>query len=372
MRRSHQGNHRVGAGKRDIAEFRKRIDAIDAQILELINRRLTAAREIGKAKAQTGAPVLDRRRERSILERLFHLNKGPLRTPALQRIFTDIIAASREIQKTRADRSLPQIFAVLGDPVAHSLSPVMHNTAFVHVGYDGVFLAFRVADIAAAMTGVRTFGVRGVSVTIPHKVAIMPHLDHVDDLAAKIGAVNTVINRKGALWGYNSDCLGAVAALSAKTSIQGQDVVIIGAGGAARAIGFGIRKAKGRVTILNRSKDKGEKLARELGAEFRPLASVKRLSCNILINTTPVGMTPRTDAAPLKTELLQREMVVMDIVYNPLKTHLLKAAERIGCVTVEGISMFVHQGAFQFELWTGKRAPVDLMHDIVREQLVTI
>ena len=261
------------------------------------------------------------------------------------------------------------LFAVLGDPVSHSLSPVMHNQGLSDIGYNGVHLAFRVKDIGKAVSGIKALDIKGVSITIPHKVSVIPFLDELDDAAEKIGAVNTIINRQGVLTGYNSDCLGAVKAISEKTAIKDKDVVIIGAGGAARAIGFGIISEGGRVTVLNRTVDKGEKLARDLGSEFQHISNLNKTKCQILINTTPVGMIPDTDAIPVKSDDLEKSMVVMDVIYNPLKTRLIKEAERIGCMTIDGVSMFVYQGAFQFELLTGKQAPVEVMKKAVLNAL---
>lgn len=261
------------------------------------------------------------------------------------------------------------LYGVFGNPVAHSLSPVMHNKAFSHAGHNGVYLAFQVEDIKGAIDAVRTMGIKGVSITIPHKIAVMGCLDRLDATAEKIGAVNTVLNENGILTGYNSDGLGALRALSEQTTIQDSEVIIIGAGGAARAIGFAVISAGGRVTILNRSVERGESLANDLGAEFCPLSEVKHLSGRILINTTPVGMTPDTDAVPIRTELIEKEMVIMDIIYNPIKTRLLKSAEAAGCTTIDGVAMFVYQGAFQFELWTGLKAPLTIMRQTVMDAL---
>jgi shikimate dehydrogenase len=261
------------------------------------------------------------------------------------------------------------VFAILGNPVSHSLSPVMHNTAMSEVGYNGVYHAFKVKNIGEAVSGIKALGIRGASITIPHKVSVIEFLDELDDTAEKIGAVNTVINRHGVLTGYNSDCLGAIKAILEKTAIKDKNIVIIGAGGAARAIGFGIISQGGRITILNRTVAKGERLARHLGAEFQPISNLKKTGCQILINTTPVGMIPDTNVMPVQREDLDKSMVVMDVVYNPLKTRFLREAENIGCRTVDGVSMFVYQGAFQFELWTGKRAPVEVMKKAVLNAL---
>lgn len=258
-----------------------------------------------------------------------------------------------------------KLYAVIGDPVGHSLGPVMHNRAFGALGHDGAYLAFRVTDIVSAVTGIRALGIRGISITIPHKISVMPHLDHCDDLALEIGAVNTIVNDNGHLKGYNTDCLGAVRALGTATQIKGRRVVVVGAGGAARAVAFGIREAGGVLTIANRTRNTGESLAAELDAQFVPLAETGGGAWDILINTTSVGMSPNDGEMPVLERALNGDMVVMDAVYNPLKTRLLKHAEEMGCVTVGGVGMFVHQGAIQFELWTGSAAPLDAMEDAV-------
>ncbi len=264
------------------------------------------------------------------------------------------------------------LYGVIGDPVSHSMSPVMHNYAFEKTGYNGAYLAFPVKDIGSAVTGIRALGISGASITIPHKVSIMEFLDHIDETAMKIGAVNTVVNDKGKLSGYNTDCLGAVNALKNKTVIKDKNVVMLGAGGAARAIGFGILAEGGSLTILNFLEDEGTALAEDLGVEYYHLSEFKRFNPQILINATPVGMTPDTDAMPVKSSYLKEDMVVMDIVYNPLKTRLLNEAESIGCTTVDGVSMFVYQGVAQFEMWTKREAPVDLMRKVVLDELIKL
>jgi shikimate dehydrogenase len=241
----------------------------------------------------------------------------------------------------------------------------MHNTAFSELEYNGAYLAFQVKDIGKAVVGIKALGIKGASITIPHKVSAMEFIDELDITAKKIGAVNTIVNREGKLTGYNSDGLGAVKALLEKTRIKDKHVVILGAGGAARAIGFAIISEGGRVTIINRTPAKGEELANDLGADFQPKLKMNKTDCHILINTTPVGMIPDIDAMPVEKKDLDKAIVVMDIVYNPLKTRLLKTAEDIGCPTLDGVSMFVYQGAFQLELWTGMTAPVEAMRKAV-------
>ncbi|MFO8049966.1 MAG: shikimate dehydrogenase [Desulfosudaceae bacterium] len=267
------------------------------------------------------------------------------------------------------------LFCVFGEPVAHSKSPVMHNAAFAETRVNGVYVALAVNDIGAAMAAVRTLGISGASVTIPHKVSIMEHLDEVDETARKIGAVNTVINRNGHLRGVNTDWQGAARALSEKTEISGKQVLVLGAGGAARAVAYGIVAAGGRLLIANRTASRGEKLAEEFGGRAMSITEAESLvaegAIDILINTTPVGMTPNEDHAPLSGTGLKQGMTVMDIVYNPLETGLLKMARAAGCRIVDGATMFVYQGACQFELWTGVRAPLTVMRRVLLNELAT-
>jgi len=198
------------------------------------------------------------------------------------------------------------LYAVFGDPLSHSLSPLMHNRAFDFTGYNGVYLAFCVKNIKNALVSVRTLGIKGASVTIPYKLEVMKYLDEADDMAVKIGAVNTVINNDGYLKGYNSDGLGAVKALSEKTVIKGKKIAIIGAGGAARAIGFCMKSEGGRITVINRSVEKGERLAGDLSADYRPLKDIGDLRCDILINTTPVGMKHHEGGMPIEKSILKK------------------------------------------------------------------
>jgi shikimate dehydrogenase len=197
----------------------------------------------------------------------------------------------------------------------------------------------------------------------------MEYLDEIEQTAARIGSVNTIVNKQGRLIGYNTDCPGALEALRNRTTIEGKSVALIGAGGAARAIGFGLVAAGGRVTVLNRSRTNGERLAGDLQAEFSTINDWQPGRYEILINTTPVGMHPDTDATPIPNNDLSEEMLVMDIVYNPVKTRLLAAAEARQCITINGVDMFVFQGALQLELWTGQKPPLDVMRAAVLETL---
>jgi shikimate dehydrogenase len=261
------------------------------------------------------------------------------------------------------------LFGIFGNPVNQSLSPLMHNQAFAHTGFNGVYLAFRVHALPAAVNAIRTLAMGGASITIPHKEAIVDLLDGVEPQARRIGAVNTVVNASGRLVGHNTDCPAALDALQAVTVVDGKRVVIIGAGGTARAVGHGVRAAGGHPIIVNRTVRKGERLAAALKGEFQPLSQWGRVRGEIVINTTPVGMYPRDERMPVPGNGFEPDMVVMDVIYNPVKTRLLQAAEKAGCRTVSGVEMFVRQGARQFELWTRRRAPLQVMRRAVLARL---
>lgn len=262
------------------------------------------------------------------------------------------------------------LFGVIGSPISHSMSPAMHNAAFRASGINGVYLAFDVTDVEGTVRAVRALSIKGLSVTIPHKLAVMDHLDFIDPTAKDIGAVNTIVNRDGRLEGYNTDCSGAIRAILEKTDLKGKRVVLCGAGGAARAIAFGIKKEGADLVILNQIKEEGEKLASDTGSVFRPLDDFPEEGCDVLINSTPLGMSPNYDASPVKSSFLKPGMVVMDIVYNPIETRLLKDAKDAGCTVIDGTKMFIYQGAMQFELWTGLKAPVDVMTSVVLDKLL--
>lgn len=363
--------------ERAIETQRQLIDRLDGEILRLLNDRLSAAARIGEIKQRLDLGVLDGGREAHVYQRLLALNReGVLPSRFLLRIYADLICASREIQKIRPrggdGDEPPARFAVFGNPVGHSLSPIMHTAAFAATAFNGVYVAVPVPDIRPAVTGLRALGFRGASITLPHKESVMACLDEVEETARRIKAVNTIVNTDGRLQGYNTDVSGAIRALKEKTPLAGRAVAILGAGGAARAVAFGIVAEGGRVTIFNRAAGRGAKLADELQAEFRPLSDFKADPYEIMVNTTPLGMTPRADEMPVAVEKLRPGLVVMDIVYNPLKTRLLREAAGAGCTTIDGLSMFVHQGARQFELWTGMKAPVDIMRMTVEAELAAV
>lgn len=260
-----------------------------------------------------------------------------------------------------------QVFGILGDPVHHSKSPVMHNLAFAHCGINAAYLPFHAVDIKEAVVGLRGLSISGVSVTIPHKESIIPLLDEVDPVAQKIGAVNTVetcvVDGKKLLRGSNTDWIGANRALEQVVSLQGKTVLLLGAGGSARAIGFGLQEAGATVILCSRTESRGRALAGELGCEWcalTPIAQGQDLPpVSVVINATSVGMNE--DVSLISAPQLQGVEAVMDIVYVPLETRLLQNAQSAGCKTICGLDMLLYQGVEQFEIWQKMSAPVEEM-----------
>lgn len=264
-----------------------------------------------------------------------------------------------------------KLYGIIGKPISHSLSPAMQNAAFQTHGLNKVYVAFEVTDVTRALDGFRALGVGGVSVTIPHKQAVIPHLDAIDPVAQKIGAVNTLVIEDKHIKGYNTDWTGANQALEMIVDLPGSSVLVLGAGGSARAIGFGLQEKGATVILANRTLARGQALARELNCEFYPLEEIKALKADALVNTTSVGMTPNVDATLVPEAVLKNTPAVMDIVYSPLETRLLREAKLAGCKTVNGTYMLLFQGVAQFELWTGRKAPIDVMREKLFSQLDT-
>jgi len=267
-----------------------------------------------------------------------------------------------------------QLFGIIGNPVEHSLSPAMHNAAFAALGINGVYIPMRSIDLRDGFSGLRALGFIGVSVTVPHKVAVISLLDEIDPVARKIGAVNTLLFQKQLegqplCKGFNTDWLGSNQALAEELEPKGHTVLIIGAGGAARAVGFGLIEAGARILLTNRTESKGRELSEQLGCSFVPTADLSTVQADALINTTSVGMAPLDQALPISPELLANFPVVMDIVYAPLATRLLQEAAARGCRTIDGLKMLQYQGAAQFKLWTGKDAPGAVMRNALLAEL---
>jgi len=260
----------------------------------------------------------------------------------------------------------------MGDPVEHSLSPAMHNAAFSELGMDCTYHPFRVAPdkLGEAIKGAEALGFGGLNITVPHKEQALEFVE-ADELALKIGAVNT-IDFKDGIHGYNTDGLGAEKALTEKgIQIKGANISLVGAGGAAKAIAFHFSILGANIDIFNRTPQRAEKLARVVGGHAHGLDELgKSLDrCNILINTTTVGMHPNVSESIVTHEQLHEKLTVFDIVYNPLKTKLLQEAEAVGAKTIDGAGMLVHQGAEAFRIWTGREPPVETMRKAVLERL---
>lgn len=267
-----------------------------------------------------------------------------------------------------------QLFGIIGRPVTHSLSPAMHNAALSELGINGVYVPMQPGHLQQAFQGLRELGFIGVSVTVPFKVEIMGFLDHIDPVAQKIGAVNTLLFERSdsgqiISYGSNTDWLGSNQALAQELTLAGSTVLIIGAGGAARAVGFGLIEAGAQVIITNRTESKGQELAAQLGCSFVAAADLAAIRADALINTTSVGMHPHGEGLPIAIDLLDRFSVVMDIVYAPLHTKLLREAALRGCRTIDGLQMLLHQGAAQFSLWTGQAAPLATMREALLREL---
>ena len=262
---------------------------------------------------------------------------------------------------------------IIGNPIEHSMSPAMHNAAFGELGLNYAYLAFCVTDVQGAIQGVRALNIRGLSVTVPHKIEAMQYLDEIDPVAEQIGAVNTVVNENGHLKGYNTDWTGFVRSLEKHISIDGKQCVILGAGGAARAIAFGLKQRGGQMVILNRIEEieMAQSLAGEIGCPWGDLSKLDAVeNADVVINTTPVGMHPKLEhLTVIDTQLLHAGQVVFDAVYNPLETKFLTEARNLDCQTIPGYEMLLLQGVAQFEYWTGQDAPVELMRTVLLNRL---
>lgn len=266
------------------------------------------------------------------------------------------------------------ICGLVGSPIDHSVSPRIHNAAFKRLNLDFVYIPFRVQkdDLKQAVRGLKVLDVRGFNVTMPHKINVIQYLDELDPLAEKIGAVNTVINNDGKLKGFNTDGIGYLKSLEQHDiNVKGKQILLLGAGGAGRAIAFILVQNGALLTIINRTKSKAQKISHDLlqmfGREPRVLDLTREnfaemlKSTDILVNATNIGMDPNVDLTLVGRDLLKPDILVSDIVYSPIKTKLLRDAETIGAKTVSGIDMVVWQAALAFKMWTGYPPPVDIM-----------
>lgn len=279
---------------------------------------------------------------------------------------------------------MTQTIGLIGYPLGHSISPVFQQAAFDHLGLDVRYELWETepAKLETVVKSIRSTDKLGSNVTVPYKEDVIPMLDELNEIASDIGAVNTIVKSDDKLVGYNTDAEGFIRALEVEGGFdpEGKNVVMIGAGGVARAIGFSlVRSGAGSLTLFDVDIARAERLAEELktsnmnvlrenkGSEFEDAIS----NAELLINCTPIGMahSPSEDQSPVDRELLSPKMMVYDVVYNPIKTPLLKMAEEMGAGILGGLSMLVYQGVAAFELWTQQRAPVDIMMDKAREAL---
>lgn len=246
---------------------------------------------------------------------------------------------------------------IIGDPVAHSLSPRMHNAAYSALRLDHKMLAARVTPdmLSEAVKGVRALSINGLAITMPHKTALLPLLDQIDGVAKEIGAVNTVINRDGTLTGYNTDWLGIVRPLERLIDLSGIGVAVIGAGGAAQAAVYGLKKCAATVTVLNRTTSRGAEVAERFGVAWGDLSSPPSAKdFAVVINTTSVGMSNnRVGEAAIDLDWLEEHLTVFETIYSPRDTTLVKHAKAIGCRVIHGVEMFIEQGVEQFKIHTG-------------------
>ncbi len=257
-----------------------------------------------------------------------------------------------------------KVYGVAGDPIGKSLSPVMMNTAFRRETVNAVYLALQTSDVKDLVNVMKEIPLQGVSITMPHKQAILPYLEHTDPLSAQIGACNTVLRQGGKLYGFNTDVQGILIPLQKRIALKDAKVLVLGAGGAARAAVFALRDKGADVSILNRTPETAARLAKQAGAKVIKREALAKATFDVILNATPVGMAGIT-AATLVDPAALKAKLVFDMVYNPVDTPLLKLARSQGISVITGLEMFVQQGARQFEIWTGKPAPEEEMLKVV-------
>jgi len=275
----------------------------------------------------------------------------------------------KNIYRVNDARENFKVYGVIGNPVSKSMGYLIHNRAFREIDSPDIYVSFLVENEEKFFMAFKDF-FSGLSVTMPAKENIMPLLDQIDPIAQSIGAVNTVVQEDGKWVGYNTDCSGAVSALESCTSLIDKNVLILGSGGTAKAIGYGVKEKGGKLTVTyNRNKERGESLARELGCDLVHCRDAGTRPIDILINCSPVGMSPNINETPFLARDFKDGMVVFDSVYNPLETRLLREAKAAGCTVIPGSELFINQAARQFELWTGKSAPIGAMREVLMKKL---
>lgn len=287
----------------------------------------------------------------------------------------------RELYRYEQINDETEFFGVIADPVAHSLSPHIHNAAFAAAGLNKVYLPFRVPQehLKQFLADCPSLGVKGLSVTIPHKEEVIELLEKADDATREIGACNTLAWREGKLHGYNTDARAAMASLDHlfggdenESGLRGKLVLLLGAGGVSRAIAYGLSRRGADVLIASRTEGRAEELAQRFKCRSLPWNMRHSQKVDLIVNGTPLGMHPNLDESPVDQRFLAHEMSVFDTVYNPEQTLLIKQAREVGCRTITGVDMFVAQAALQYKVFTGQTPPVDLMRTVVRRTISAV
>jgi 3-dehydroquinate dehydratase/shikimate dehydrogenase len=276
--------------------------------------------------------------------------------------------ALREQYRVEQVDAVTKVYGVVGDPIAHSMSPAIFNSAFRYENVNAVYLALHAKKLSDLLACLRDIPLSGCSVTMPYKQEILPHLDNSDQLTQQTGACNTLVRgQDGRVFGFNTDVYGLVAALEARVTLRGAKILVLGAGGAARAAVFGCKARGAEVFITNRTSATAVALARKAEINYIKRQDVAKSQFDVIINATPVGMGANKHSPLEEKELNAR--YIFDLVYNPVETKLIKMAKAKGLHTISGVEMFVHQAARQFEIWTGKPAPVEGMRQVVMRKL---
>jgi 3-dehydroquinate dehydratase/shikimate dehydrogenase len=280
------------------------------------------------------------------------------------------IAARTLIETYRIDSvdAATKVYGVAGNPIRSSLSPIMMNTAFRRETVNAVYLALQTTKLSDLLKLIHEIPLQGVSITMPLKQEVLPHLEQTDPLSAKIGAVNTIRLLDGKLYGFNTDVAGIITPLEKRLSLRGAKVLVLGAGGAARAAVFGLRDRGAEVFIYNRTPETAQKLARQSGSKTIKKDALPKTTFDVIINATPIGMAGNKSPQLLEPKDLNTR-IVFDLVYNPLETPLIRMARQAGITIITGVEMFVQQGARQFEIFTGKPAPEEEMFRVVLHAL---
>jgi 3-dehydroquinate dehydratase / shikimate dehydrogenase len=306
--------------------------------------------------------------EQGIISRILNVRSGSTFTFASAQAGEETapgqIAARvlRDVYRIDMVDAATKVYGVAGDPITHSLSPQMMNTAFRRENINAVYVPLQTGDAADLLTCVREMPIQVLSITMPLKEEVLKHLDKTDSLSTKIGACNTIIrSQDGKLYGFNTDVAGVLRPLEQRLTLTGARILVIGAGGAARAAVFGLKDRNAEVWVMNRTAEKGQKLARQAHAHYISHPQLKKLDFDVIINATPVGMNGARPQAPLEESEL-RTRYLFEMIYSPAETKLVKMARAKGIQVIPGSEMFVQQGARQFEIWTGKPAPLEDMH----------